>query len=166
VSSLLSLHKISSGRFIAGIGVGDHMSEAENVAFGLPFASASERLSSLRSCVSELRSKGVEVWIGCGSRKASRTLEIAAATGAVVNVWDAPTEDVAWLNDQGYVGVTWGGFAGRGSDAKAAVSVDAMADHLVRLANAGAKWAVCAAPASLEDLAEAVSRVRKELAAR
>ncbi|MFZ0667005.1 MAG: LLM class flavin-dependent oxidoreductase [Acidimicrobiales bacterium] len=163
VSSLASLDRMSGGRFIAGMGVGDSMSASENVAFGIPFAPTSERLASLRWCATRLKEKAVEVWIGCGSRRSSQTIEIAAATGSIVNVWDSSAEDVAWLNEQGYEGVTWGGFAGRGADKSAEVSADDITDHLVRLANAGATWAVSAWPKDPETLAAAAHRVREQL---
>jgi alkanesulfonate monooxygenase SsuD/methylene tetrahydromethanopterin reductase-like flavin-dependent oxidoreductase (luciferase family) len=163
VSSLLSLHRMSEGRFIAGMGVGDHMSASENIAFGVPFAPTSERLSSLRWCATRLREQAIEVWIGCGSHRSSTTIEIAAETGSIVNVWNSSPEDVAWLNEQGFEGVTWGGFAGRGADKSADVTADDIADHLVRLANAGATWAVSAWPKDPEALATAARRVRDKL---
>jgi len=43
VDELASLHAISNGRLIAGLGTGDHLSRAENQAFGIPFEPAEVR---------------------------------------------------------------------------------------------------------------------------
>src|ERR1700732_3737760 len=43
VELLASLNAISNGRLIAGLGTGDHLSRAENEAFGIPYEHAAER---------------------------------------------------------------------------------------------------------------------------
>ncbi len=49
VAVLAGLASLSDGRLIAGLGTGDHLSRAENEAFGIPFEPASERRVRLAS---------------------------------------------------------------------------------------------------------------------
>jgi alkanesulfonate monooxygenase SsuD/methylene tetrahydromethanopterin reductase-like flavin-dependent oxidoreductase (luciferase family) len=63
VAVLASLSSLSTGRLIAGIGTGDHLSRDENLAYGLPFASADERRSSLAVVASAVRRLGIPVWV-------------------------------------------------------------------------------------------------------
>jgi alkanesulfonate monooxygenase SsuD/methylene tetrahydromethanopterin reductase-like flavin-dependent oxidoreductase (luciferase family) len=171
VASLRSIDNICAGRFIAGLGVGDHLSAAENMAFGIPFAPKHERLASLRLCASRLIDEGTSVWIGCGSHISSPTIDIAADVGAEVNVWGVPADDVGLLCTMGFAGVTWAGTAGRpqglaagqAPGPKIEPTVDAMADHLTAIGAAGARWAVCGWPAVPEQLAEAAALVRRRL---
>ena len=148
VAVLSSLSVISNGRFIAGIGTGDHLSQPENEAFGLPFESADERRSRLLAVASAVQRQGIPVWVGGGLPK---TIELAKPLGAAVNLWEGDPMKVAELTATG-IEVTWGGPIG-------ASSAEATA-RLTELAMAGADWAVCAWPASLEKLAEAAEAVR------
>jgi alkanesulfonate monooxygenase SsuD/methylene tetrahydromethanopterin reductase-like flavin-dependent oxidoreductase (luciferase family) len=60
-----ALDQISGGRAILGIGAGDSVSEPEHEAFGIPFASAVERIAILEEAVGALRSLFVgETWAG------------------------------------------------------------------------------------------------------
>ena len=148
VAALSSLSVISNGRFIAGIGTGDHLSRPENEAFGLPFQSADERRARLLTVASAVHRQGVPVWLGGGGQK---TVELARVAGAAVNLWDGDVRRVAELTAAG-VEVTWGGTMGR-------TAPEARAG-LIGLAEAGATWAVCAWPESLEAVAEAAAEVR------
>ena len=88
------------------------------------------------------------VWVGGGRPE---MVALARATGAAVNVWQVDAAPVAELVAQG-VEVTWGGPVGD--------TVEEAAATLGAVAGAGATWAVCAWPESLEVVAEAASRLR------
>lgn len=143
VAEVVSLERMAPGRIIAGLGTGDAKSAAENLAFGIPYPPADERRLSLRSCAQRLRDRGIPVWIGGGS--AATTL-IAAELGVAVNLWEGQPAALAAL--QTSCEVTWAG--------PVTGDVAAMAEWLSEIRRAGASWAVCAWPASLEELAEAV----------
>ena len=90
---------------------------------------------------------GIPVWVGGGRPE---MVSLARAAGAAVNVWQVGAERVAPLVAQG-VEVTWGGPVG-----------DTLAEATATLADvaaAGATWAVCAWPDSLEVVAEAADAV-------
>jgi hypothetical protein len=148
VAVLSSLAAISSGRFIAGIGTGDHLSRPENEAFGLPFESADDRRARVLAVASAVGSKGIPAWVGGGL---PRTIELAQILGAAVNLWEADPLRVAELSAVGWE-VTWGGPVG-------ATESEATA-RLTGLATAGASWAVCAWPESLEIVAKAAEAMR------
>ena len=146
VDELVAVADIAGGRFVAGIGTGDRLSAAENVAYGVPYAPAALRRRSLAWCARRLRDAGLTVWVGAGARVAAGTREVAVETGASVNVWDTGVAAVAGESE---VEVTWGGPVPGGARA--------IATRLGELAGAGATWAVCAWPDSLEDVAEAAA---------
>lgn len=148
VAVLSSVSNLSNGRFIAGIGTGDRLSRPENEAFGIPFESAGVRRDRLAGVASTLLGRGVPVWVGGGL---PRTVDLARRIGAAVNLWEAEPDRVAELATDG-MEVTWGGPVGR-----TAVEATAL---LTELAGAGASWAVCAWPDSLEVVAEAAHAVR------
>ncbi len=166
VASLRSLDTISGGRFVAGLGVGDHLSAQENLAYGIPYAPREERLSSLEGCASALMDCGVTVWIG----GRARTIEIARDVGAIVNLWGAGPDEIASVRDDYATEVTWGGIAGQvpgQTDQTGRPSADDIAGNLSELGVAGATWAVCTWPAAgstLEELAEAAGEARRRLA--
>jgi alkanesulfonate monooxygenase SsuD/methylene tetrahydromethanopterin reductase-like flavin-dependent oxidoreductase (luciferase family) len=148
VAVVASVSAISDGRFIAGIGTGDRLSRSENVAFGLPFEPADERRARLVAVASAVNDLGIPVWVGGGLPK---TVAVARLLGAAVNLWEAAPLQVAELVASG-MEVTWAGPIG-GTAAVAAA-------RLGELAAAGATWAVCAWPDSLETVAEAAAAVR------
>jgi hypothetical protein len=148
VSVITSLSAISGGRFIAGMGTGDNLSRAENVAFGLPFEPAEERRARLASVASAVCREGVPVWIGGGVPK---TVAVAREVGTVVNLWEVEPMRVAELTGAG-MEVTWGGPLDG--------TVPEVAEHLRELAAAGATWAVSAWPESLDVIAEAAAVAR------
>jgi alkanesulfonate monooxygenase SsuD/methylene tetrahydromethanopterin reductase-like flavin-dependent oxidoreductase (luciferase family) len=147
VAELLSLDRMAPGRLIAGLGTGDSKSAAENLAFGIPFELPDERRLALRECARHVLGSGVPVWVGGGSRP---TTELAVELGAAVNLWAGQPAALAGL--QSRCEVTWAG--------PVAGDVPQIAQWLQELAGAGATWAVCAWPESLEAVAEAAALVR------
>ena len=61
VNQFLALDHLAPGRVIAGLGTGDRLSEEENVAYGVPFASAAERRAELVEVARALKASGLEV---------------------------------------------------------------------------------------------------------
>jgi alkanesulfonate monooxygenase SsuD/methylene tetrahydromethanopterin reductase-like flavin-dependent oxidoreductase (luciferase family) len=129
-------------RFVAGLGVGDRLSRAENEAFGVPFAPVAERIASLVACCRELRAGGVPVWVG---GRSPAVQEVAVAEADALNLWQSPVEEVAAR--RGTV-LTWAGQVGPDDDLRSLLS---------GLRDAGATWAVCAPVATPWD--EAVDRI-------
>jgi hypothetical protein len=148
ISELSTLHELSGGRLIAGLGTGDHLSRPENEAFGLPFEPAAERRVRVATVAAEARAAGIPVWIGGGLPK---TIELARSLHAAANLWDGKAMRVAELTASG-VEVTWGGPVGG--------SVHEVGARLVEMAEAGATWAVCAWPDDLGVVATAAEAVR------
>jgi alkanesulfonate monooxygenase SsuD/methylene tetrahydromethanopterin reductase-like flavin-dependent oxidoreductase (luciferase family) len=148
VAVLSSLGTISRGRMIAGIGTGDHLSRPENEAFGIAFEPAAERRVRLASVAATARDLGIPVWVGGGLPK---TVALARSLSVAVNLWEGEAVRVAELASSG-LEVTWGGPVDG--------AVEEVAEHLTSLAEAGATWAVCAWPHSLEVVAEAAESVR------
>lgn len=159
VASLESLDRICGGRFVAGLGVGDHLSAEENRAYGIPFAPRAERLESLRSCAAQLLRSGLTVWVG----GRAQTVELVEELGAVVNVWDAGPEEVASIHSRDVIEVTWGGTAGRPPGGPQDPSSSQMVDHLTGIGMAGASWAVSTWPADPEQFAQVAGEVRRRL---
>ena len=90
---------------------------------------------------------GVPVWVGGGT---GTTTELAVELGAAVNLWEGQPAALAGL--QSRCEVTWAG--------PVAGDVPRIAQWLREVAGAGATWAVCAWPESLEPVAEAAAMVR------
>ena len=149
-----ALDRLAPGRVIAGLGTGDHQSEAENRAYGIPFPSASERRAALVELGRALVARSIVVWVAGG--KAARTQE-AEAVAAALNVWDAGPALVAdrvaaLARNEGLGGaagleVTWAG-SPPGTTTPLARTVDT-------LRAAGASWAVFGWPVDLEELGRA-----------
>ena len=144
---LFGLDGLSGGRLVAGIGTGDRLSRAENEAYGIPYEHAGIRRERLEAVAYAVAGAGIPVWIGGGRPE---MVALARACGAAVNVWQVGTDQVAPLAAQG-VEVTWGGPVGD--------TVEDAVDTLAAVAGAGATWAVCAWPDSLEVVAEAATAV-------
>ena len=148
VEVLSSLNAISNGRLIAGLGTGDHLSRAENLAFGVPYDPPAERQVRLASVAVAVEARGIKVWVGGGLPSTS---DLARTVGGAVNLWEAETAKVAATASAGCE-TTWGGpLKGNAEHVEA---------RLRELADAGATWAVCAWPDSLEVIAEAADAVR------
>jgi alkanesulfonate monooxygenase SsuD/methylene tetrahydromethanopterin reductase-like flavin-dependent oxidoreductase (luciferase family) len=142
-----ALAHLAPGRVIAGLGTGDHLSEAENRAYGIPFAPAAERRADMVDVARALRLRGLTVWVAGGA--AARTVEARAAAVAL-NVWNAEPDVVA-DRSQGpqAVEVTWGGPPPKDE----AVLMARVRD----LAAAGASWVIFASPVD-PDLLVAAAR--------
>jgi alkanesulfonate monooxygenase SsuD/methylene tetrahydromethanopterin reductase-like flavin-dependent oxidoreductase (luciferase family) len=147
VAELASLDALSGGRLIAGLGTGDAKSRAENDAYGLPYAPAEERRVRLGAVAVAVAARGIPVWVGGGLPS---TTELARTVGGAANLWDADPRRVAELTAAGFE-VTWGGPVGGG--------VAEVTRQLAALAGAGATWAVCGWPDSLEVVAEAAAAI-------
>jgi alkanesulfonate monooxygenase SsuD/methylene tetrahydromethanopterin reductase-like flavin-dependent oxidoreductase (luciferase family) len=148
VAELLSLEKMAPGRLIAGLGTGDSKSAAENLAFGIAFDPSDGRRLALARCGRHLRAAGVPVWVGGGS---VATVELAVEIDAAVNLWEGQPAALAGLQTR--CEVTWAG--------PVAGAVAPIAQWLEEVAGAGATWAVCAWPESIEAVAEAAAFVRR-----
>jgi alkanesulfonate monooxygenase SsuD/methylene tetrahydromethanopterin reductase-like flavin-dependent oxidoreductase (luciferase family) len=148
VAELVSLETMAPGRLIAGLGTGDTKSAPENLAYGIAFDPADERRLALARCGRHLGQAGVPVWVGGGSVS---TVEVALEIGAAVNMWEGQPAAVAGL--QARCEVTWAG--------PVAGEVPQIAQWLEEVAGAGATWAVCAWPESIEAVAEAAAFVRR-----
>jgi alkanesulfonate monooxygenase SsuD/methylene tetrahydromethanopterin reductase-like flavin-dependent oxidoreductase (luciferase family) len=118
-------------RVIAGLGTGDRLSEAENVAYGVAFPPLAERLEKLRDACRRTRALGLETWVG-GTSPALR--RVAASEADALNLWDVGVDEIR--REAAHQAVTWGGVV----DADAA----ALGALLRSLREAGARWAVCA----------------------
>ena len=148
IDVLCGVDALSGGRLVAGIGTGDKLSREENEAYGIPFEQADIRRQRLGSVATAVGAAGIPVWVGGGGPE---MVALARASGAAVNVWQVGADKVAPLVDQG-VEVTWGGPVGDTvTDAKATLRA---------VAAAGATWAVCAWPDSLDVVVEAAAAVR------
>ena len=127
ISKLRTAHRLAPGRFVAGLGVGDHESDAEDAALSMTRPSLEERWGRLEFVAATLINEGVEVWVGGRSRRAAT---VAAAVGAKRNLWE-PTD--TQLKDAVAEGpVTWG------------ATGDADPDTLRNLAAVGVDFAVVA----------------------
>lgn len=147
VSSLASLDGISAGRLVAGLGTGDHLSRRENEAFGIPFEPADLRRRRLARVATMLTGRGIPVWVGGGL---PATTAIARTVGCAVNLWDGTPAELGALAATG-LEVTWAGSVPAEPDAAVA--------QLEAVRHAGATWAVCAWPRSLEVVATARDRL-------
>ncbi|HVB70569.1 MAG TPA: LLM class flavin-dependent oxidoreductase [Acidimicrobiales bacterium] len=125
VEEFATLAALAPGRVVAALGTGDHLSIAENDAYGLVRRDAAERRAMLAETARALASFA-EVWIGAGSPD---TNALAREVGATLNLWDKTPDEVAAANRAGPV--SWAGPL-RGDPVAA----------LDALAAAGATWAV------------------------
>ena len=144
------------GRFIAGLGVGDHLSDDEDEALGITRPSLDERFARLEVVATTLRSHGIDVWIGSRSRRGAA---LSAAVGAGRNLWDPTDQQLAEavLEADGRP-ITWG--------AQVEVTTDdgvaALAEKLAALADMKVAYAIAApTKAGAPDAAEQVMRSKK-----
>jgi len=151
VAELRSLSSMAPGRLIAGLGTGDQKSAGENLSYGIPAGGPQERRLALRRSARNLIDLGVPVWVGGGSA-ATTELAVELGPGAAVNLWDARPSALADVAAR--CEVTWGGPLDG--------EVSQVAQSLHELEAAGATWAVCAWPRSLEDFSEAVEVLRRD----
>jgi alkanesulfonate monooxygenase SsuD/methylene tetrahydromethanopterin reductase-like flavin-dependent oxidoreductase (luciferase family) len=138
VSALSTLDELSGGRAVAGLGTGDSLTRAENVAYGMGFPPVDERLELLRTAARELRRRGVRTWIG---GRSARVRELAAVEADGWNSWDGPLAEVTSYARLGVGEATWGGPLPADGD---------LGSHLRTLAEAGAAWAIYGPPPSAD----------------
>jgi alkanesulfonate monooxygenase SsuD/methylene tetrahydromethanopterin reductase-like flavin-dependent oxidoreductase (luciferase family) len=138
-----ALDKMSGGQAILGLGAGDRVSKPEHEAFGIPFASTTDRVAVLEETVDALRSLfGGEPWSGgahvpaiagpllppgepelwVGGRSAP-VIAVAARSADAWNGWAMDVEDfeaaaseLRRLAGGRPVAPTWGGIALVGTD--------------------------------------------------
>ncbi len=152
VAGLVTLADMAGERLVAGLGVGDRLSEDENRAYGIAFPSVADRWASLGACCGRLRRLGIETWVGGLS---AGTRAIGRSESDALNFWDVTPAVVAEeLTRPDAVPVTWGGRM----DLSGGVGV--AGTGLRSLADAGAAWAVVAPvgvpwPAAVSAVAEA-----------
>ena len=58
------LRMVGPDRLVAGLGTGDKLSEAENLAYEIPYPPAAERRADLAACLRRLRAIGITTWSG------------------------------------------------------------------------------------------------------
>lgn len=133
IHTFATLRRMVGDRLIAGLGVGDRLSEAENAAYGIALRSVEERWSELASCCRGLRRLGIRTWVG---GLAPGTRAVGRAEADALNLWGVSPDEVAAEAAAG-VEVTWGGQV----DVAAPERLVAL---LRSLAAAGASWAVVA----------------------
>jgi len=136
VGQFTTLASLAPGRVVAALGTGDHLSVAENDAYGLARLDAESRRELLRDAATALVG-AMTVWIGAGGPV---TNSLAREMGATLNLWDASPEQVAAAAAHGPV--SWAGPVR-----------DAASTLLDELAGAGATWAVATPDADLSSLA-------------
>lgn len=144
VHHFTTLQRMVGDRLIAGLGTGDALSAPENIAFGVGYPRVASRRQALAHCCERLRAAGITTWVGGGS---PATLDVARQHADAVNLWDALPAQVKAVNG---IPATWGGVVGTDPGAIAA-TLEAVRD-------AGATWAVCAAPRGPQPVIEAVER--------
>lgn len=151
VDSLATLDELSGRRAIAGIGTGDRLTAPETEAYGTAFPPLETRLEMLVEAARGLRARGVETWIGGRSREVRA---VAAAKADAWNSWDGPLAELtafaaANAGPEGAEGAegakgaqaTWGGPPPADGN---------FGDHLRRLADAGASWAIYGPPPEID----------------
>ncbi len=94
------------GRFLAGLGVGDKLSDPEDDALGITRPPLDERFARLEFVATTLRDIGVDVWIAGRSRRGAA---LSAAIGAARNLWEPTDQQLAeaLLEAEGRP-ITWG----------------------------------------------------------
>ena len=142
IAEFTALEHLAPGRVVAGLGTGDRLGAAENLAFGVPYPPASERRAAVVEVARALIGQGLDVWVAGGP---SGRADEARATGAAVTLWDVPPEFISsYESARAPLEVTWAGPA----------PAD-LAGSLTALARAGARWAVVAWPVDVAELAGA-----------
>ncbi|MGQ0521190.1 MAG: LLM class flavin-dependent oxidoreductase [Actinomycetota bacterium] len=154
VATMATLARMAGSRLIAGLGIGDRLSRAENRAYGVALVPRPERLSRLAGVCRQLRAAGVTTWVGARSEE---TLRVGRAEAGAVNLWGAGAAEVAVeaVAAAGRAEVTWAGQVDLGSVGRAG-----LAALLQEVAAAGATWAVVApvgsgSPEAVESVAAA-----------
>jgi alkanesulfonate monooxygenase SsuD/methylene tetrahydromethanopterin reductase-like flavin-dependent oxidoreductase (luciferase family) len=145
LAQFTALEHIAPGRIIAGLGTGDILSAAENLAYGIPYAPANERRADMVALASDLKRQGTAVWLAGGA--AGRTIESRAA-GVGLNVWDVEPEVVVGKRQEmDGLEVTWAG--------PPPTADDVLRQKVAALARAGASWVIFGWPFNPDVLVEA-----------
>jgi alkanesulfonate monooxygenase SsuD/methylene tetrahydromethanopterin reductase-like flavin-dependent oxidoreductase (luciferase family) len=129
VEQYTTLEELTPGRVIAALGTGDHLSSAENVAYGLTYQSPDERRVLLRDALEALLPI-METWCGGG---ADKTNDLARELGLAINLWDVSIKRVREVLKSGPV--TWAGPLGEEPE-----------ERLDELEEAGVSWVVAGPP--------------------
>lgn len=169
-----TLQRMVGDRLIGAVGAGDRMSRQENLAFGVDYPPAAERLAQVGDCCRQLRARGITAWAG---GRSAGLRQVAAAEADALNVWEStPDEARAELDDVREqaggraIELTWGGRAfitAAGADHPNAVVKGTPDDAVVQLgelADAGVAYAILS-PLEFDDEQTAVKTLG-EVAAR
>jgi alkanesulfonate monooxygenase SsuD/methylene tetrahydromethanopterin reductase-like flavin-dependent oxidoreductase (luciferase family) len=176
-AALDTVHRVSRGRLIAGLGAGDQQIRAENEAFGLGHGSMAERVAALVAAVLAARGRGYPVWVGGNLSRVGEAIAIADGW----NTWGGTVESFAVNASKVHevapgVTRTWGGLVllGRDDDHAAGKAASRrvgpevvyggpvrVAKRLQALERGGAEWVVLAPvdatdPENVDLLAELV----------
>jgi hypothetical protein len=139
VAEFTALEHLAPARVIAGLGTGDRLGKAENLAYGVPYPPASERRADMVEIAGTLLGRGIEVWLAGGPSGHS---EASRATGAALTLWDVEPEFMSsYAAEPDPLEVTWAGPAPADLEGSFAA-----------LARAGATWAVVAWPVDVAEL--------------
>lgn len=89
VAALDTVHRLTPGRLVVGLGAGDSKSQRENTTFGIPFGTMDDRVARLEQAVTATRDRGFPVWVG-GTSPPVRDVAAQAADGW--NQWGGPPD--------------------------------------------------------------------------
>jgi len=131
VRTFATVASMAGDRLIAGLGIGDRLSRAENRAHGVPFQPAAARRARLVYVCRELRARGITTWVGGLS---AGTRAVGRAEADALNLWGVGPGRLA--AEPAGIAVTWGG--------RVDMAATGLAGTLARLRDAGATWAVVA----------------------
>jgi alkanesulfonate monooxygenase SsuD/methylene tetrahydromethanopterin reductase-like flavin-dependent oxidoreductase (luciferase family) len=134
IHTLTSLQRQVGDRLIAAVGAGDKLSAPENLAYGLAYPPAAERLAAVETVCRSLCAAGIETWAGGRSADIRR---VAATAADALNVWGASPAEVA-AEGADVPRITWGGQVDL-----SATDAAGLAEQLRALEGAGADFAVC-----------------------
>lgn len=133
---MATTNRMSAGRVVAALGIGDGLSRDENETYGLEFEPRPARLAQMVECCRALRAAGVPVWVGGTS---DAVWEIAAGEADAVNLWNVDPAEVERATRVAQPAeVTWAGLV-RMSD-----GAEHLSARLRAVAAAGASWAIAA----------------------
>ena len=139
----VALHRLAPGRVVAALGTGDHLSAAENRAYGIEYPPAAARRTAMVALARRLRTQGLTVWLA-GGRNAR--MQEPKAAGAALTLWDvAPSLVAERAGGLDGLEVTWAG----------PPPSTPLAPTLAALARAGATWTVFGWPVDVDELVSA-----------
>ena len=131
---MATVDRMTGGRVICGMGVGDAISRDENETYGIEFAPRPARLTALVDCCRRMRTDGVRCWVGGTS---DAMWEIAAGEADGVNLWDVdPAVVIRAARVAQPAEITWAGLIRMGDGS------EHISARLRALADAGASWVI------------------------